>query len=72
MATHLTGTLKPTLAGDNTQGESKVGGVLQFRFHAGGIDMKECTIAAPSGGARPAGAMMSTTSAERSRGFGGI
>jgi hypothetical protein len=54
MATHLTGTLKPTLAGDNTQGESKVGGVLQFRFHAGGIDMT------------------STTSAERSGGFGGI
>lgn len=25
---------------DNTQGESKVGGVLQFRFGAGGIDMK--------------------------------
>ena len=25
---------------DDTQGESKVGGVLQFRFGAGGIDMK--------------------------------
>src|SRR6266436_4972770 len=25
---------------DNTQGESKVGGVIQFRFGAGGIDMK--------------------------------
>ena len=24
----------------NTQGESKVGGVLQFRFGAGGFDMK--------------------------------
>jgi uncharacterized protein YndB with AHSA1/START domain len=24
----------------DTQGESKVGGVLQFRFHAGGFDMK--------------------------------
>ena len=25
---------------NNTQGESKVGGVLQFRFGAGGFDMK--------------------------------
>jgi uncharacterized protein YndB with AHSA1/START domain len=25
---------------NNTRGESKVGGVLQFRFHAGGIDMR--------------------------------
>ena len=25
---------------NNTQGESKVGGVLQFRFEAGGFDMK--------------------------------
>ena len=25
---------------DNTQGHSKVGGVLRFRFHAGGFDMK--------------------------------
>jgi hypothetical protein len=25
---------------NNTQGEDKVGGVLQFRFGAGGIDMK--------------------------------
>lgn len=25
---------------DNTQGESKVGGVIEFRFGAGGIDMK--------------------------------
>ncbi|HEU4947206.1 MAG TPA: SRPBCC domain-containing protein [Kribbella sp.] len=25
---------------DNTQGDSEVGGVLQFRFDAGGIDMK--------------------------------
>jgi hypothetical protein len=26
----------------NTQGESKVGGVIQFRFGAGGFDMKVC------------------------------
>ena len=25
---------------NNTQGESKVGGVIEFRFGAGGIDMK--------------------------------
>jgi hypothetical protein len=25
---------------NNTQGESKVGGVLKFRFHAGGFDME--------------------------------
>jgi hypothetical protein len=30
---------------NNTQGESKVGGVLQFRFEAGGFDMKVLELA---------------------------
>ena len=31
----------------NTQGEGKVGGVLEFRFDAGGIDMKVLELAPP-------------------------
>ena len=42
-ATYRALTTREGLAGwwtSNTQGESKVGGVLQFRFGAGGFDMK--------------------------------